>query len=311
MPRSHRNPANFAIFLSVVSGLLFTACSRPPDGSRKPGSAKDTAECVDGIGRRIALPRHPSRIVSLAPSVTEVLYLVGSNDRLIGVTTQCDWPEDARQKPKIGSLLNPNYELILASRPDLVIASTAGNDKAAVLKLAALGLPVYVTAPRSVDGIFETTLAIARITDRAAEGERLLAEMKTRLLEIRRRIAGLPPVRAFFITWFDPLLAPGGKTFENDVLGLTNVISISAQSEEFYPRYSLEQVLAQNPEVILTVSHPGKPLPDLRAIPGWKTLEAVKKGRVYLLLDVLQHPSPRFVDAVEDMARRLYPERFR
>jgi iron complex transport system substrate-binding protein len=265
---------------------------------------------TDGTGRRVVLPRRPLRIISLAPSVTETAYLLGAGDRLIGVTIQCDWPEDAKRKPKIGSLLDPSYETILAAQPDLVIASTAGNDRAAVYKLAELGLPVFVTAPRSVEGIFETTRQIGRIMDCAAEGERLVAEMKARLQEVQRRLAGLPPTRAFLITWFDPLLAPGRKTFENDVLNLANVVSISAGSDEYYPRYSLEQVLAQNPDAILTVFHAGKPLPDLRQMPGWRDLKAVKQRRAYVLSEVLQHPSPRFVDAVEELARKLHPERF-
>jgi iron complex transport system substrate-binding protein len=264
------------------------------------------------IGRRVVLPAHPERVISLAPSVTEVLYLLGCAQQVIGVTSQCDWPpEEVAKKPKIGSLLNPNYELILAARPDMVIASTAGNDKAAIVKLADLGLPVFVTAPSSVEGIFETTIAIARITGRTAEGERLINTMKSRLKTIHDRLAGTPPTRAFFITWFDPLLAPGRKTFENDVLALANVVSISAASDEFYPRYSLEQILAQSPDAIITVKHAGKPFEDLRTVAGWSALDAVKKGRVFILSEVLQHPSPRFVDGVEELARALYPERFR
>jgi iron complex transport system substrate-binding protein len=146
----------------------------------------------------VILPRHPQRIISLAPSVTEVLYLLGAGDRLIGVTTHCDWPEDVKRKPRIGSLLNPNYETILAARPDLIVASTAGNDRASVYRLAELGLPVFVTAPRTVEGIFETTLALGRITDCEAEGKRLAAGMRARLQEVKRRLAGLPPTRAFF-----------------------------------------------------------------------------------------------------------------
>jgi iron complex transport system substrate-binding protein len=161
-----------------------------------------------------------------------------------------------------------------------------------------------------VQGIFETTIAIGRITDRAEAADRLVAQMKTRLEDVKRRLAGFPATRAFFITWFDPLLAPGSRTFENDVLGLAHVISISAGSIEYYPRYSLEQVLAQNPDVILTVRHEGKPLPDLRQMAGWRSLTAVKEGRVYILGEVLQHPSPRFVDGVEELARKLHPERF-
>jgi iron complex transport system substrate-binding protein len=266
---------------------------------------------MDGVGRRVSLVRHPTRIISLAPSVTEVVYLLGADDRLIGVTTHCDWPEDTKKKPKIGNLLTPNYEAILASRPDLIIGSTAGNDRAAIEKLAGFGLPVYVTAPRSVADIYETTLAIGRVTDREAEGERLVARMKERLAEIKRHLSGLPPLRAFFITWFDPLLAPGGKTFENDVLGLADVTSISASNPEYYPRYSLEKLIEEDPDVILTVRHEGAPLPDLSKIAGWRSLRAVKRGKVFILGEVLQHPSPRFVDGVEELARALHPERFR
>lgn len=291
--------------------LVFHWRTAPAGVARLPGVYSGRASATDGLGRRVDLPLRPQRIISLAPSVTELLYLLGADDRLVGVTTHCDWPEDAKKKPKIGSLLNPNYETVLAARPDLVIASTAGNDRAAVEKLVQLGLPVYVTAPRSVQGIFETTAAIGRITGTSEAANHLIIQMKARLETIKRSLAGLPPTRAFFITWFDPLLAPGRRTFENDVLGLANVISISAASNEYYPRYSLEQVLAQNPDVILTVRHEGKPLPDLRKTAGWSSLTAVRENRVYILEEALQHPSPRFVDGVEDLARKLHPERFR
>lgn len=310
MPRIRYRLTHFPWCTSFVLVALLAACSRTMPAGNQRSSPAPTAAYTDGIGRRVVLPPHPLKIISLAPSVTELLYLLGADDRLIGVTTHCDWPEDAKRKPKIGTLLNPNYEIILAAHPDLIIASTAGNDRAAVYKLAELGLPVFVTAPRSVDGIFETTLAVGRVTDRAAEGARLVAQMKARLQEVKRRLAGLPPTRAFFITWFDPLLAPGRRTFENDVLALADVVSITAGSEEFYPRYSLEQILAQKPEVILTVNHEGTPLPDLRHIAGWRSLKAVQQGRVYVLSEVLQHPSPRFVDGVEELARKLHPERF-
>jgi len=310
MPRIRFRLTHFPWCTSCVLFALLAGCSRTMPAGNQRSSPAPAAAYTDGIGRRVVLPSHPLKIISLAPSVTELLYLLGADDRLIGVTTHCDWPEDVKRKPKIGTLLNPNYEIILAARPDLIIASTAGNDRAAVYKLAELGLPVFVTAPRSVDGIFETTLAVGRITDRAAEGERLVARMKARLQEVKRRLAGLSPTRAFFITWFDPLLAPGRKTFENDVLALADVVSITAGSEEFYPRYSLEQILAQKPEVILTVNHEGSPLPDLRHIAGWRSLKAVQQGRVYVLNEVLQHPSPRFVDGVEELARKLHPERF-
>ncbi len=296
------------LFLPALLLLAGAGCANHPQSST-PASAPKIAY-TDGIGRRVEIPKHPLRIISLAPNVTETLFLLGAQDRLIGVTTECDWPEAAKLKPKIGDLLNPNYEVILDAKPDLVIASTAGNDRSAVMKLTDLGLPVYVVAPRSVEKIFQTVEDIGRITDCAAQGQQLVAQMKDRLEKVRSRIAGLPPVRAFFITWYDPLLAPGKMTFENDVLRLAGVISITADIPQYYPRYSLEQLLVKDPDAILSVEHMGSPLPNLKKTPGWKDLRAVKEGKIYILSEYLQHPSPLFVDGVEELARKLHPERF-
>mgnify|MGYP001602148927 CR=1 FL=1 len=310
-----RNPQNpfgsRLLFALLIVCLAALGCSRPPNIRRKPNHPSvDRIACTDGIGRQVELPSHPQRIISLAPNITETLYLLGAQDRLIGVTIQCTWPEEAKKKPKVGDLLNPNYEVILAAKPDLVIASTAGNDRGAIMKLAGLGLPVYVAAPRNVEKILQSVEEIGRITDCAERGHQLAAQMKERLDKIKLRIAGLPPVRAFFITWLDPLLAPGKNTFENDVLSLAGVVSITADISQYYPRYSLEQILVKNPDVIITVKQEGNPIPDFRKIPGWRDLRAVRQGNVYVLTEYLQHPSPLFVDGVEELVKKLYPERF-
>jgi iron complex transport system substrate-binding protein len=294
--------------LISLLAVFSTGCSRSRNVA--PAGSSDLIEYTDGIGRRVPVPKSPKRIISLAPNVTELLYLLGAEAQVAGVTSQCDWPDQVREKPKIGDLLNPSYEVILSMKPDLIVASTAGNDQAAVLRLAQLGLPVYVTAPRTVEKIFHSVLDVGRITGHQTRADQLVAEMKDRLAEVRRRLAGLPPTRAFMITWFDPLLAPGKNTFENDVLRLAGVESISADIDEFYPRFSLEQVLARDPDVILTVRHSGKALPDLKHSGGWREVRAVREGRIDILGEVLQHPSPRFVEGVEELARKLHPERF-
>ena len=187
-------PASYLLtFLHLL--ICFSCATKPspvPEISGGTNGGGDTRVYTDGIGRQVTLPKHPLRIVSLAPSVTEVISLVGADERLIGVTTHCDWPESVRTKPKLGDLINPNYELLLTAKPDLVIASTAGNDRTAVLKLADLGLPVFVTAPRSVDKILETVTQIGRITDCAAQGDALASRMKARLDDIN---AGWPGLR--------------------------------------------------------------------------------------------------------------------
>jgi iron complex transport system substrate-binding protein len=299
-----------ALSFLILSLFIGTACTQ----KQSTGPQVSTAGKItypDGIGRRVAIAKHPQRIISLAPDVTETLYMLGAQDRLIGVTTQCDWPKEVSRKPKIGDLLTPNYEVILAAKPDLVIASTAGNDQAAVMKLAGMGLPVFVSAPRTVEKIFQSVEDLGRITDCADQGRQLVARMRERLHRVQSRISGLPPIRAFFITWFDPLLAPGKNTFESDEVRLAGVISITEDILQFYPRYSLEQLLIKDPDAIITVEHKGDPLPDLKRTAGWKNLRAVKEGKVYILGEYLQHPSPLFVDGVEELAQKLHPERFR
>ncbi|MDM7994240.1 MAG: cobalamin-binding protein [Acidobacteriota bacterium] len=303
------------LILSVVAALLCLSaagCGRQPSASGRGPAAASTeyVDYTDGIGQKVRLPRHPQRIISLAPNITETLYLLGAQDRLIGNTIQCTWPEEAKRKPKIGELLNPNYEVILAAKPDLVIASTAGNDRNAVMKLAGLGAPVYVAAPRDVEKIFQSVRDIARITDCEEQGRKLVAQMRERMDTINSRIRGLEPVRAFFITWLDPLLAPGKNTFENDVLRLVGVVSITADIPQYYPRYSLEQILVKNPDAIITVKQEGNPIPDFKKIAGWRDLRAVREGKVFILSEYIQHPSPLFLDGVEELARQLYPERF-
>ncbi len=307
-----KKPSSRFILVSIlaIACLIGTGCKGPRLQNSDPGPSEKTTY-TDSIGRRVEIPRHPMRIISLAPNITEILYHLGAQDRMIGNTTQCNWPEAAKHKPKIGDLLNPNYEVILAAKPDLVIASTAGNDQNAVMKLSNLGLPVYVAAARNVDSIFLTIENIGEITDRADQGVQLVTQMKKRLQTVREKLAGLPPVRAFFITWFDPLLAPGKNTFENDVLQLAGAVSITADIPQYYPRYSLEQLLIKNPDAILTVPHSGDPIPDLNKTAGWKDLRAVKEKRVYFLGEYLQHPSPLFVEGVEELAHQLHPERFR
>lgn len=308
-----RKAGDFLFWAMLLTGLLplWVSCRPQQQGSESQKSSYPVRDYTDALGRTISLPIHPNRIISLAPSVTEVLFLLGAGERVIGVSNQCDWPEQAKSKLRIGDILNPDAERILAAKPDLVIASTAGNDRAAVLKLASLKLPVFVTAPRSIEGILATTEAIGRITDCAGAGEALLRQMKTRLGTIRERVSGLPPVRAFFITWFDPLLAPGRNTFETDILRQLRIDSITEDFSDYYPRVSLEQVLARDPDVIITVDHTGQPLPDLRDIAGWSHLRAVRQNRIYILPETFQHPSPRFLDAAEELARKIHPERFR
>ena len=294
--------------LGALVGLALL-CAYPP---QSPGQTprRSQKEFVDHVGRKVVLHGIPKRIVSLAPSVTETLFALGLEQEIVGVTDYCDYPEAARRKTKVGGLLNPNYEVIVSLRPDLVIATMGGNLKESVAKISRLGIPIYMLNALSVAEALRSIRDVGEITGKKDVADKLVDDLGRRLQDVRARVKGTVPKRVLFLVWYDPIIAPGKKSFITDALSLAGGASITADAEESYPRYSLEQIIIKKPDYLFIAKNGHKFDAKVEKEAGWRAVPAVRNRRVYFLDQRIQHPSPRLVDAIEEVAGILYPEVF-
>ena len=269
------------------------------------------AEVTDMLGRRIRIPDHPARIVSLAPSITETVFVLGEGDRLLGVTDYCDYPPEATRKARVGGISNPNFEAILALRPDLVIATSESNYAEHVERLVSLGLPVYVVRPVDWETVLDSIERIGDILGRDAVGRARVAAMRRDADAIGRAVAGLPRPRVLFVVWPNPLIAPGRDTLINDLIRRAGGESVTGAEPLLYPRLSLETVVERQPDRIIVGRHGQETVEEL--LRGWERLgsvSAVREGRVYGVDGNLVHrPGPRMVEALRALARVIHPER--
>lgn len=239
------------------------------------------------------------RIVSLAPHVTELIFAAGGGDRLVGVTSFSDYPEDARKIPQVGDFGKIDAERILALKPDLVIGWQSGNSAADIATLERLGIPVFLTEPRRLDDIprlLETVGELVGVRQAAAQAA---ARFRGELAELRRHYGSRPPVRVFYEIWHDPLITINGEHLISDVIALCGGRNVLAGAGSLTPTVSAESVLAEDPKAIIA----GGTLEGWRRYPR---LAAVRRGHLFFIHpDLIQRPTPRILDGARRMCEQL------
>lgn len=267
---------------------------------------------VDETGRRVSLPPHIERIVSLAPNLTEMVYALGADARLVGVTDWCNYPPAAKSKTSVGQVINPSLEQIVALKPQLVLATTAGNRRETVTALERLGISVYAFNPRSVEDVLASLQTLADVLGISEVGAELTARLRERLEAVAMRVRGRPRPRVLFVLWLEPLMSIGRQTFVHDALVRAGSESVTAERLEDWPRLNLEGVLGQDPDFLVLAHSPAveRQLAGLRANPVWGELRALREDRAVWLEEAVLRPGPRIVDAIEQLARILHPEAF-
>ena len=268
---------------------------------------------MDEIGRRVQIPREVDRVVSLAPNLTEIVFALGDGNRLAGDTDFCDYPPEAVQKPHVGGPVNPNLEEIVALMPNLVLATKSINRRETVNALDRIGLPVYVTDPHSVEGMVASVEHLGSALGTEKSAAMLAGDLRGRLADLDRRLAGAAPRRVLFVVWTDPLISVGRGTFIADALRRAGGRSVVDTKTE-WPHVSLEEIVRLQPEVLVFASaHAGSTQRDIDALrtrPGWKNLAAMQHGNIVVVSDAINRPAPRMVDAIERLARALHPDAF-
>ncbi len=247
------------------------------------------------------------RIVSLAPSITEILFALGLEESIAGVTNFCDYPPEAKTKPKIGGMSNPSVEAILRLSPDLVILTTDGNPKYLESRLGGLGIRTYVFRARRISELPGGIKKLGSFLGVPNEAGNLSARIET----VLRDYAGKQPStgrsqKVLFIIWPDPLIVAGPGTEIDDVLGILGLQNIAHDAPNNYPRYSLEEVIRRDPDIIFI----GKGHADMKEVAGrilkrLASLRAVKEGSVYFVSDALYRLGPRVIEGIRELAGYL------
>jgi len=273
---------------------------------------------TDGLDREVTLPGPAQKIVSIAPSNTEILYSLGAGSQVIGRDAFSDYPTDAQSLPDVGGGWGElNTELIVSLQPDLVLAAQI-NTAEQVKTLEDLGLTVYYLAnPTDMDGLYANLEEVARITGRQAEAETLIADLKTRVAAVEEKIAPLSyrPLVFYELDSTDPN-APwtsGPGTFIDLLISMAGGFNLGSELEGEWVQVSVEELIAKNPTfILLGDSVWGGVTPDaVAARPGWQGIAAVANGQVYPFDDnLVSRPGPRLVDGLEELARLLHPEVF-
>lgn len=265
---------------------------------------------IDNTGSAVKIDGEPHRIVSLAPSITETLFALGLDKHIAGVSQFSNYPDAAREKPRVGSYINISLERVVALDPDLIIGTSNGNKAELLAHLRQLGFPVLVTNPLSIEGIFNTVMDIGETTGCPERAERLVASLRERVHAVTSRVAGLPVPRVFFQIGIDPIVSVGPDTFHDILITLAGGHNIAVASSARYPRYSIEEVVAEHPDIIILSSMKrGEDFETVRSgWQRWSNVPAVRNGRIHIIdSDVTDHPSPRIIDGLETIAKIIHP----
>ena len=297
-----------ALTALLAALLIITACANKPDN--KEGSTVFT----DAMHRQIAIPATVRRIISMAPSNTEMLFALGLDKEIVGVTAFCNYPEAAKHKQKIGGYSNPSIEAILSLDPDLIVATPDGYSRDRIEKLDSTGIPVFVVNPTTLDGVMETMLTLGKITGRYDVAKQVVKKLRNRIKAVEKRVEKVPlekRPKVFYEIGHDPLITAGPGTFVDDLITRAGGINIAHNAGTGWPRYSVEAVITLEPDIIITGSHvsSGKPGESrTRLWQKYRTVPAVKNGRIYSVdSDITLRPGPRAVDGLEKLNSLFMP----
>jgi iron complex transport system substrate-binding protein len=312
MKSIRRSIVSLAVIMVLCTGVA-AAMAEEVSAGHADGILAITV--LDDSGRTITIEEYPDRIVSLAPSNTELLFAIGAGDRLVAVADQSDYPAEARAIPTVGGYTTISLEKVIAAKPDLVVAAP-GNSEELIERFRRLGLVVVVIDPRTIEEILDDIILLGTLTGNAAEAELLTTELDRRIQAVTDTVAEREKTPSVaHIVWHDPVWVSGDRTFQHEVItraGGTNAF----ESIEEWGVIGLEEFVIANPDYILVSSGTGMDKDDYDVIyeyvmnePRFQRMDAVRENRVVIIdADTISRGGPRIVDALEEVAEVIHPD---
>ncbi len=293
-------------FLLFLVGIIFTVSGC---GENYKHDKIEHKIILDDLNKKIIIDSLPKRVISLAPNLTELIYKIGAGDKLVGNTLYCNYPEEAKHIAKIGDMITFDYEKILSLKPDLVFITVEGNVKDSYEKLLKLGVKVFVSNPRNYNGIKKTIKDFGKIFNRDDCADKIISDWDDRYNRIIDEAKKMPYRKALFLIGLNPVIVAGKNTFINEIVTTVGLENIASDSPLNYPIFSREEVLKRDPEFMLMTGMSADEARDnLKGIKEWKTVKALINNNVVVVdPDMYLRPGSRFVDAIEDLFRKINP----
>jgi iron complex transport system substrate-binding protein len=261
----------------------------------------------DDLGREVSLPKVINRAVSLAPNITEMIFAADAGNKLVGDTTYCNYPEEAKAIQKVGDTLNPNLETIVGLKPDVVFVSSASQLENFTKLLQQNRIAVYVTNPSSINDVMNDLLQFGRLFGTIDQTGEIVSEIDRRQAAVSRTVSGADKLNVFVQISREPLFTVGKQSFLKDMVDKAGGMLTTDNIDSAYPKLSKETAIALQPEAIILSDSPDNQEPN----DAFKNSPAFKNGRVFKInADIISRPGPRLVDALEQIARYLHPEKF-
>ena len=265
-----------------------------------------TVQGSDGLQREVLLSAPATRIISLAPHLTELLFAVGAGDQIVASVDHADYPPQALELPRVGNAHRLDLERILALRPDLIVAWASGNPRAAIEQLERFGIPIYLSEPDDFAGISHDLEQLGRLTGNTVAGRLAAETLRQQIADLRTRYSERPPVQVFYQVWPQPLMTVNSQHLLGAAIEVCGGVNIFADSRQAIPRVALESVLAADPEAIVA-GGPGDDDPQwLNFWRKWSELTAVNRNNLFFVPpSLLQRHTPRIGTGIELLCKAL------
>ena len=268
-------------------------------------SSVNAALFIDDIGRTVNISSNPQRIISLAPNITEILFYLNLDNKVVAVTDFCNYPEGAKKKPSVGLLLSPDIEKIVSLKPDLVFATAEGNREDIVSNLQRFSINVYVLNPHSMEDILREIQRIGNITGQDGTVSDKVKNLANRIDAVKKKVAGSRRVRVLYLVSHEPMISVGPGSFIHDIIEIAGGKNIFSQSLIRYPQVNMEEILSKDPEVIIASPDVAESIRLWEK--RWGDISAVRNKRVYSIeTDIISRPGPRIVDGMEEIFKFIH-----
>lgn len=306
----HRMSLVALLALAILAAIVaLAACGDSSSDTASPAAAGPVT-VTDDAGTEVTLDAPAAKVVSVAPANTEIAFALGAGDKLVGVTTLCDYPAEAKQIAKIGDFSNPSLEKIVALEPDLVLVTSGEQDRFRA-KLADLGVATYMVDPTDLDELYADLENVGDLMGVRGNADTVVGDMKEQVAAIEEKVAGAEAPTVFFEIYGEPLMTAGTGTIIDDLVTTAGGVNMGAAAGDWYPQYNAEKLIEEDPQVYVAVKGSMSDPVAIAERPGYDQLTAVRNGAVYIIDDnLVTRPGPRVVLGLQQLAQMIHPELF-